>query len=174
MNKWGCRIGPEEIHDIVAKGIKGRCMEAAPFFKALDEETLEDIDFDQTKQASFRRLSNYRIIHQVFSLFCDIGHRFRWTATSKVLHMINPKLFVMWDNDICAGCLLALNAASYSYKFMPSMQREINEAISTYMKDHNSNRITAIKEVMSVCDGKTLAKLVDEYNWIKYTKKLDC
>ena len=44
LNKWGCRIGPERIRNIVAKGIKGRCIGAAPFLKALDGETLEDID----------------------------------------------------------------------------------------------------------------------------------
>ena len=174
LNKWGCRIGPERIRDIVAKGIRGRCIEAASFLEALDGETLENIDFDKTKQVSFRQLINSRIIHHIFSTFCDIGHRFRWTATSKVLHMINPKLFVMWDNDICTGYLLALSASSYSYRFMPLMKHEINKAISTYMKDHNSDRTTAIKEIMSACNGKTLAKLVDEYNWIKYRKKLNC
>ena len=174
LNKWKCRIGPEKTRDIVAKGIKGRYMEVMPFLAALDGETLEDIDFDKTKQVSFRRLSNSRIIHHVFSTFCDIKHRFRWTATSKVLHMISPKLFVMWDDAICAGYFLALSASSYAYRFMPLMKQEANEAINTYMKDRNCDRHTAIKEIMSTCDGKSLAKLVDEYNWIKYTKELDC
>jgi len=141
--------------------------------KAIEGETLENVDFDQTKKISFKQLSNSKIIYHVFSTFCDIGHRFRWTATSKVLHMINPKLFVMWDNDICAGCLLALSASSYSYRFMPSMKREINEAINTYLKDYNCDRKTAIKKISSFCNGRTLAKLVDEYNWIKYRKKID-
>ena len=88
--------------------------------------------------------------------------------------MINPKLFVMWDNDICAGYLLSLSASSYAYRFMPLMKQEINEAVNTYMKNQNCNRNTAIKEIMQTCDGKTLAKLVDEYNWIKYRKRLNC
>jgi hypothetical protein len=174
LNKWGCRIGPERICDVVAKGIKGRCMEATPFLKALDRETLEGVDFDKTKKVIFRELSNSRIIYHIFSTFCDIRHSFRWTATSKVLHMINSKLFVMWDEDIRDGYSLEPSASSYAYQFMPRMKQEINEVISTYMKDQNSDRTAAIKEIMSACDGKTLAKIVDEYNWIKYTKKLDC
>jgi len=174
LNKWGCRIGPQRTHDIVAKGIKGRSLETAPFLEALNDETLGDINFDKTKEVGHRKLSNSKIIHHVFSMFCDIGYRFRWVATSKVLHMINPKLFVMWDNDICAGYLLSLSASSYAYRFMPLMKQEVNEAVNTCMKNQNCNRNTAIKEIMQTCDGKTLAKLVDEYNWIKYRKRLNC
>lgn len=53
------------------------------------------------------------------------------------------------------------------------MKQEANEAITTYMKDRNCDRNTTIKEIMLKCDMRTIAKLVDEYNWIKYTKKLD-
>jgi len=50
LNKWGCRIGPEKIRDIVAKGIKGRSIEAMPFLEALDGETLEDTNFDKIQR----------------------------------------------------------------------------------------------------------------------------
>lgn len=118
LNKWRCRIGPERILDLVAKGIKGRCVEAASLLEILNSETLEDIDFEQNKKVGHKQISNSRIIHNVFSMFSNIGYRFRWTATSKVLHMINPKLFVMWDDAICDGYFLALSAPSYAYRFM--------------------------------------------------------
>jgi hypothetical protein len=174
LNKWGCRIGPQRAYDIVAKGIKGRSIAARPFLEVLNEETLEDINFDKMKEVGRRQLSNFRIIHHIFSMFCDIRYRFRWVATSKVLHMIIPKLFVMWDNDICAGYLLSPSASSYAYKFMPLMKQEANEAIVTYMNDNRCDRKTAIEEITSACDGKSIAKLVDEYNWIRFRKKLDC
>ena len=88
--------------------------------------------------------------------------------------MINPKLFVMWDDAICDGYLLAVRTRTNPASTMPLMKKEANEAITTYMKDRNCDQNTAIKEIMLKCDGRTIAKLVDEYNWIKYRKKLDC
>jgi len=55
------------------------------------------------------------------------------------------------------------------------MQYEVNEAIKTYMEDKGCERDTAVKEITSRCYGRTLAKLVDEYNWMKIrSKRLNC
>ena len=40
------------------------------------------------------------------------------------------------------------------------------------MKEENLNRLDAIRYIRERCDGKPLAKLADEYNYVKYTLKL--
>ncbi|MDI6905775.1 MAG: hypothetical protein QMD13_09920 [Candidatus Bathyarchaeia archaeon] len=46
------------------------------------------------------------------------------------------------------------------------MKYEVNEAITTYMESHKCERDVAIKEITQKY-GRTLAKMVDEYNWVK-------
>lgn len=170
LNDWKCRL-PLEHFDKLADAVKSTCERATPYLEALNNETLEDINFEEKKKVDGRHPTISGIIYTVFSMFCGIGHRFRWVAASKTLHMINSKLFVMWDNPICKGYFLKLNASSYAYEFMPLMKQHANEAVDTYMKYRNCGRETAIKEIMSSCYGKTLAKLVDEYNYMRFTKR---
>lgn len=61
----------------------------------------------------------------------------------------------------------------YAYAFLPLPQRELAEAIETCMKERGLNREEAIHYICGNCDGKTLAKLADEYNYVKYTLELD-
>jgi len=61
--------------------------------------------------------------------------------------------------------------AAYAFYFLPKMQVELREAIETCMKGRKVNRVDAIRYICDKCDEKTLAKLVDEYNYMKYTKK---
>lgn len=167
LNNWKCRIPATEN---LAERIKNTYKQAIPYLAALNSETLGIIDFNQKKDIVGEReqLLNSKIVYIVFSMFSNIGDRFRWVATSKMLHLINPKLFVMWDNPICDAYHLQVGASSYAYEFLPKMKEEANEVITTYMKDYDNNRDEAIKQIESKY-GKTLAKLIDEYNWIKYT-----
>lgn len=47
----------------------------------------------------------------------------------------------------------------------------MEEAIKTCMNEKNLSRKEAIQYIREQCDGKTLAKLADEYNYMKYTKR---
>jgi len=168
LNRWNCRI-PKT--DDVAKSIKNTYKKTIPFLKALDGEVLQDVNFDDSKKVDEKELRHYKIIRLAYSKFSLVGYKFGEVAASKVLHMINPELFVMWDNAIPTCYGLRLNSKSYSYGFMPVMQYEANEAITTYMKDKDCERDTAIKEITSKYYGRTLAKLVDEYNWMRIRAK---
>jgi len=78
------------------------------------------------------------------------------TGTTKLMHGMNPDLFVMWDKGIYDyyGCYH--NSTGY-IRFMESMQ----EIIVKILKQHNNRDI--IKET-----NRTLPKLVDEYNWMHF------
>jgi hypothetical protein len=69
------------------------------------------------------------------------------------MHGINPNLFVMWDQGICIHYGVYPNSAGYVI-FMKLMQEEIKGLL----KKHSKREI--IKN-----SGRTLPKLIDEYNW---------
>jgi hypothetical protein len=61
----------------------------------------------------------------------------------------------------------------YAFYFLPQMQDEANDVINTYLKNNNHcTRRQAIKQISKKGQGHTLAKLLDEHNYAKYTMKL--
>ena len=174
LNEWACRLDSAYFGEI-ADGMKEAFNQVNPLIALVENETLEDINFRAIKSVGGKEFDHFEIIHSIFAEFCGIGYRFRWVAASKTLHQILPKLFVMWDNPICEKLGLDLTTRSYVHDFLPLMQREANEAIRTCMEDQHCAHDVAIHSIVEKCRAicgydKTLAKLVDEYNWLKYTK----
>ncbi|NSW83186.1 MAG: hypothetical protein HPY90_07910 [Syntrophothermus sp.] len=75
-------------------------------------------------------------------------------AVAKALHLLAPKFFPLWDNKIAQayGCYYNENPAERYVKFC-----EIIKDIANEVKDYTSR------------SEKTLLKLIDEYNYSKYT-----
>lgn len=88
------------------------------------------------------------------------------TATSKILHIINPELFLPWDGAIIRG-YGGHNKRLFYTEFLRRMQRLANYAIKQVEKECDVSRDVAI--VRLKCDGHTLAKALDEYNYVKFT-----
>ena len=168
LNTWGCRF---TATDFLASKVKSAHLYHSAGIFALAKETIQDIDLQLSIKIYCGKLAAEDLVFQIFTGFCNLRQRFRWVAASKLLHMINPKLFVMWDNEIVDGYGIKLNEKSYAYEFLPKMKEEVNEAISTYMQDNGCNRSVAIDELQKQNSQRTLAKLADEYNFEKYTKK---
>lgn len=139
----------------------------AKIFPAIEELrslNIEDADLTDREIASK--------IKDVFNKVarCAIMDRYESTDASKILHTIIPDFFVMWDDKIKDGLVQGRRmGATYAFYFLPIAQNEINETIETYMTEKGMSRIEAIKYIRNSCDGKTLAKLIDEYNYMKYT-----
>lgn len=144
--------------------------EIAPFLKNVEHLKIENVD-----------LANDELKKNISIVFdrvadCTLTGRCESTDASKILHTIVPDFFVMWDHNIRLGTLGDAEDKQglvYAYRFLPLVQRELAEAIETCIKERALNRDEAIKYICEKCDGKTLAKLVDEYNYVKYTLKLD-
>ncbi len=88
------------------------------------------------------------------------------TGASKMLHMINPKLFLMWDASIIRGYGGHFNCLLYA-DFLRRMQLLANYAIEQVKTECGLTREDAIESL--TCDGHTLAKALDEYNYVKFT-----
>jgi hypothetical protein len=94
------------------------------------------------------------------------------TAISKILHLLNPELFVMWDYDIRRKYKVAGSAADY-LKFLKLVKREVEGAIGEATKS-GCNKEEFVEKICRELPSnklgpkysrKTLAKLIDEYNW---------
>jgi hypothetical protein len=76
-------------------------------------------------------------------------------AVAKALHLLAPHFFPLWDRKIAEGygCTYATNPAKQYMAFVG-----ISQSIA--------------QSLLSVClpPGRTLLKLIDEYNYAKYTR----
>lgn len=103
---------------------------------------IENFDFTQ---------KNIELIKTIFDTLSKTVLKF--TGTAKLMHGINPNLFVMWDEGICRHYGVYHNSAAYII-FMKLMQ----EGIKGLLQEHSK------KEIIKDTD-RTLPKLMDEYNW---------
>ena len=90
------------------------------------------------------------------------------TAASKILHIVNPELFVMWDERHHRWVwwiqgearpvrgLPAKNAKACQLRHLPKVRPS-----AAYTRERQSRRLK--------CDGHTIAKALDEYNYVKFT-----
>lgn len=122
----------------------------------------------------------------------------RDTSTSKILHIIKPDLFVMWDNKIRMHYLEEApkeiepsGASAYIY-FLKKMQfeakslkdedkslasrlsenlKKLYEGIlaNTSNNEYKAKLSNAIK-VLGTQGGRPITKFLDEYNWVKVSK----
>ena len=79
-------------------------------------------------------------------------------AVAKTLHLLAPKFFPLWDDKIA-------RAYNCYYDIKPAEQYFLFSNITKDMANEIQDYITGSK--------KPLLKLIDEYNYPKYTKKLD-
>lgn len=104
-------------------------------------------------------------------------------AATKVLHVLVPNLFVMWDTTIRAayGCGIYENLVATTWKetyyiFLTRVQRTIRKAINSYSKDslidfmNFMDASEKLKRELYIDGQKTLAKIIDEYNFMKFTR----
>ena len=137
--------------------------EIYPIIQRLESERIENADFGAQELKGN--------ICQAFDKVekCTGSSRRETTAASKILHTILPNLFVMWDRDIRRTILgdEDKHGKDYAYDFLPLMQREIREAINTCMTENNLDEEEAIRMISGYCDCKTLAKLIDELNYMQ-------
>ena len=95
------------------------------------------------------------------------------TVTSKIMHLLSPKLFVMWDTRIISSHGFQPNANGY-LEFLVEM-KELARQLQPYLSRINEKAEEIRKRSCEIygeqiCSEKSLAKLIDENNWIKARK----
>jgi len=161
LNQWSTHYpsGPEAVI-----AFKEAYRIVFPKLQAIGHTKLEEADLT---------VSTSEQVKDIFEKVASCGARYEATGASKILHAIAPQFFVMWDANICSGYAVYGTAHEYAYKFLPRIQKQIHEAIRSYMADFAFGQKNAAKELCQKGGGKPLTKLVDEYNYAKFTLRLD-
>jgi hypothetical protein len=142
--------------------------EIAPHIQLLKNESLDKVNLDNEQVKN-------SIIHMFDKTAKNMNEKHQSTDASKILHTILPKLIVMWDRKIREGILKDVNkdyGTAYVLNFLPNMQKEAKEAIKSCMEKKNISSIEARREIEQSCGGLTLAKLLDQHNYVIFTKPL--
>ena len=149
LNKWDCRFAYKLEPELLAV-----LKRTVPIVKPLENMTIltiqSDADFDRIAQA-------YNILTSVNGI--------NDTIASKILHTINRELFPMRD--------FAMNRWMYSWSpYSPNFCKEMQDLaecaigqIQTNEKD-NACRTDAINSLRGKNCSHTLAKVLDEYNFV--------
>ena len=114
-------------------------------------------------------LFNMTQILVCFEELAEFSDYYYSTAASKILHTINPNLFVMWDRKIrkCRKVSGMGLGREYVHVFLLKMQRIADEAIKQVEAQEGLSREVAIKCFTEHCKyNNSLAKIIDEYNFV--------
>lgn len=104
--------------------------------------------FERLKNQDFRTCNLDKIANDVKSIYADFKALIGQTGASKIIHFKHPPLFVMWDTAIRKKYKIPNTASSDDYiKFMKLMQKEFGH-------------------IQWNTGYKTLAKAIDEYNFV--------
>ena len=133
----------------------------------LNDKTVLDVDLGLVIQDMTIR----QLISTSFDEIADAGKRFESVATSKMIHAaVNLELFVMWDTRIASAHRVGANGDNYAH-FLTLIQGQIEEAIGQVSIAENLTREGAITS-LTPC-GHTLAKVIDEFNYVCFTVRDD-
>lgn len=99
------------------------------------------------------------------------GRRYESTDTSKILHAIIPRFFVMWEDKIRKAIVgEGRDGRCYAFEFLPKMQELAQKFIDSYIKEKGGNSKSALNEIEFMGE-KPIAKLLDEFNFVRYRKR---
>lgn len=142
VRRWNKRVPIEKNKEKIKKVVLSLRNE----FESIKKYNIENFEFN---------LENINKLKNIFDKLSETV--LKSTGTTKLMYAINQNLFVMWDKGICIKYGFYPNSTGYIH-FMKLMQEQIKEIL----KEHNKEKL--IEET-----GRTLPKLIDEYNWINYS-----
>ena len=95
--------------------------------------------------------------------------KFGPVAASKLMHMVIPNLFVMWDTGIRSEYRMptyyAANHARHYLRFLRLMQLQIRHAIEDHAEANSVNTRTSIQQIRKEDNHTTLPRIADKYNF---------
>ena len=177
LNRWRCRIksGNES-----AKILLSVILENLQLLNILRNYNIEHVDFDKKIYGNNFDLKVKDFIILLYSKFRHVHFKFGATATAKILHILIPELFIMWDNDILKNYQrrnIGVSDSAPGYvNFLISMKSlgaEINNKFKSaelHLSGKGKDPASYLSIVMNYNPPKTLAKFLDEYNWVTITR----
>lgn len=180
LNRWKCRVQntPQS-----ARTIQTTLHNLLPYLQVLNNFTVVNLNFTQTVNVNNNQMTVSRVIEHYYTTVRNIGNRFAATATSKLLHILQPELFVMWDKDILAHYKQNNPQVSDSgqgycvyLQIMQQVARQVYQSFQNAVLNPpagaNQNPAVYLSIQTNYNPPKTLAKYLDEYNWVTITNRV--
>lgn len=159
LNQWKCRLSYSCVSSL-AKTLR----ESSELLSKFDGHRLEEVSLDSLITESDAIQEIFRRIAAIQAGRRTVGA----TATSKIMHLINPSFFMMSDESIRHGYGCYDNELGY-VNFMWRMKL-FCDAIRREYSTARSLPIESAFNLVSECKSAapTWPKLLDEFNWVKY------
>jgi len=175
LNEWGGRHirKDAEVAGVFLREIRG----LQGKFQILSNDTLVTINFDHQGQLVQGIFDHLRLISwenrgSSRSVTVHLGETF----ASKLAHVMNPSLFVMWDDGIAWRFWehKIIESLSDYAGFLKLMQEEAKSVISDFQASVGSeDPALFLSEKFGYRIPKVLPKFLDEYNWLRNQRSLD-
>ncbi len=159
LNEWKCRI-PYSCNKTLQKALQT----SHDKFELIRSENLKSIEFEKIIKHDGRNVKIGNLVEEIFNTLSSVraGRRtVGYTATTKIMHMVMPELFVMCDKAIREGYGIGDNSRSY-LNFLIRMQN----ATKKFMKE---TEFQLYKKLHN--DERSFIKVLDEYNYAVLTLK---
>ena len=171
INRWRCRVinSPES-----ARAIQEAVFRISPLLSSLAGAAIEGVDFGKSIHRRDTTLTTIETIDEVYRPLASIGFRFGRTAASKLLHLLQPSLFAMWDGPIWHAYKSRLRQAGrrFTYSlFLQEIQRMARDVcVDCRQMGVRGDPSAYLSGCLGYSPPKTLAKYLDEYNWVTITR----
>jgi hypothetical protein len=160
LNRWRCRL-PE----LCVAELGSVLRQSEQLISPLRRIDIEDMEVLRTSESFDTKLRMLPLIENLFETIQKVRagpKTVGFTATSKILHLTAPSFFMMSDQKIREHYGCEANGAGYA-NFMFRMSLLAGDLIAQAQGDKQS----ILK--YSKWEGRTLARLLDNYNYTKFT-----
>jgi len=178
LNRWRCRTPNNQE---AAEAILDALRILQPYLQALSAFEIETVDFDYTITVNGNQITVHEAIARCYESLIKV-HRIGTTTTSKLLHILQPNLFVMWDWKILdhyqQGNQQVQDSGAGYYAFLQEMQntgRQVSQSFKKAIPPGEADQCPAtyLSVKLEYNPPKTMAKYLDEYNWVTITNDVE-
>jgi len=178
LNKWRSRF-PNNSES--GSAILSTISRLSPYLQKLIGCDIESVNFDDNIHTKDVEDTIFNCVTCIFNAVANC-YGFRTTVGAKILGIINPNLFVIWDNEIAYhyGLKLFKDSPGNIYSgegyvtFLKEMQRIARLFLSDYQNRFGKRDLTEFLSLrLHLNPIMPLAKFIDEFNWITITKKIE-
>lgn len=176
LQDYGCHTPKNS--NLVSR-LKKTLQESTSYLQALNSLEITTICFDNTLCLQGTVQGIREIIQNIYNKFIAIEH-IGPTASTKILHILQPRLFVMWDKaiyDEYHNIFPQVSASAKGYcTFLEKVKvlaNHINQEFNNLVINTKQTPADYLSDKLKIKPPKTLAKYLDEYNWVTITRGVD-
>lgn len=180
LNAWKTRVvnSPQS-----ASAIKKSINKMLPWLSALSALSIKTLIFQNILTVNGQQCTVAEAVESCYRILRATGYRIGATATGKMLHVLNPELFVMWDNPILAHFSgnNGIGDSPQGYRaFLQQMNQDavaVQQSFSTAAltpppQPGDTPEVYLSKQMKYGPSPKTMAKYLDEFYWVTVTNRV--